>query len=78
MNRRGFIKALMLAPVLARVSWADIADHVEPIAPGIARDIRLSYDEILSATLRKYRAEICANVARENTLLKLLRERHIT
>lgn len=75
MNRRGFLAALIAAPVAAKLPWGAIASFIEPVAPALARDIRVSLYEIIAATLRKHGPSLAANIQKKNALYTRLMER---
>lgn len=76
MNRRGFLKALIAAPVARALPWSGIAAFVAPVAPDIAADIRLTLSEIVAATIAAHRAEVIRNIQANNALFQRLQHRN--
>ena len=74
MDRRGFIKFLVAAPVTKALPWQSIANFIAPIAPETSVLIGLTLEEIISVTLKARMPEIVANIQANNALLRRLKE----
>ena len=77
MDRRGFIKFLVAAPVTKALPWQSIANFIAPIAPETSAVIVVTLAEIISTTLRARMPELIANIQANNALLRRLKERGI-
>ena len=72
MNRRGFLKFLIAAPVSRALPWMGIASVIKPIMPGLSYDIGYTYSELIRVTLRKHRTDIVANLSARNVIWNYL------
>lgn len=68
MNRRGFFKALA---GVALVVATPIKFISEPLYARIVQS--LSFNDLVTTALRKYQAEIVANITKSNSLLQALK-----
>ena len=52
MNRRGFLAALIAAPVAAKLPWSAIAKVIAPVAPVVAAEIDYAVIDLIAARRR--------------------------
>jgi hypothetical protein len=70
MNRRGFLRTLLAAPIVASLPWQSIASAIEPALPGLAGKIRITVAELVTEALENNRAALLANITATNELMK--------
>lgn len=75
MNRREFLSFFVAAPVTRSLPWAGIARALATIAPKTSQAITATL--IVAVTLRRYQAELSANVLENNALLTRLKQKRV-